>query len=138
MTTTAPKTSDNFTIMHQFFADDPDAGPEQCTDALNRMGIEDLIDALDKSETSSGGVIVGTESDLEFYAYIYVSLAGYVQIWMTAFRDRTFERGLNAVARFSWNWLNQTPEQEQIHNDYATRIREIESRIYEKTPFWHK
>ena len=130
MTTTAPKLSANFTIMHQFLSGvpDPEAGPEEFTAALDRVGMDKLIEALDTQEPTSNGVITGTESGLEFFGYAYLSPPGHLQVWMSAFRDRSFKSGLLAAARFSWKWLEQTPEMTDLHSEYVARIREIESR----------
>ena len=131
MTTIAPKISDNFTIMHQFITEppDPEAGPDQFKTILDQVGMDQLIDALDTPEPGSNGVVSGSAgSDMEFFAYTYLSPHGLLNVWMSAFRDRTFESGLIATARFHWTIPNQTPEMENQHSEYVNRIREIEAR----------
>jgi hypothetical protein len=126
-TATDARESERFTTLYQAVERDMPVGVEQFADALNRMTVSGVIEALSNEERMvTTPADRGTKSlkvdDVTFQAYAYLSPSGLLQIWMEAFRIEDPKPAILARARFSWNPVDQSPEDAAVHERHSQRV----------------
>ena len=128
--TTQTKDSDHFVILHQPIAHNTNTGPEEFRQALDLMGIENIIECLSNDNRTltspdMGALVRQADEATSFQAYAYLSPPGYLQIWMEAI-NRQPEPAMLATARFSWKLQQDgTPENHVLHDQYARRMYQL-------------
>ena len=122
--------SDNFMILHQSIITDDRVGPDKFRQALDHMGVENIIEQRAKppnlKKSPEAGVMVHQlDDDTSFHAYAYLSPIGYLQIWMEAINHQP-EPDLLAAARFSWKHDHDgSPETSAVHSRHAQRMYQL-------------
>ena len=127
---TAMKPHEHFTVLHQPIAHSERNSPEEFQQALDTMGIENIIEhsSIDNCASTSpdiGVLIHQADEETTFQAYAYLSPIGSLQIWMVESINRNPAPTVLATARFSWTLTDQTPEHVDLHDKYAKRMYEI-------------
>ena len=124
MPETATKESRFFSLDFSPIVRQPGFGPEMFEEVLNKMGVDSIVKARRNgtehliATPEDIGVEIHTEDSVAFRAYAYLSPIGHLQIWMEASNDE-FSDNLLAVGRFSWVFMYQSEEWEQIHREYT-------------------
>ena len=125
MSTASTKESSNFTPMYEAFADDTKAGLEEFNQALDEMGVDNIVEALVNIGSTGSSTVTYEPSwmGVSFQAYAYLSPSDFLQIWMEAI---TLEPDpvVHAVCRFSWNPQGHVA----THALYVERIRHAQGR----------
>ena len=132
---TSPSTtreSERFTIMHQAIVREQATRIEDFRDALDRMTVAGVISAPPNEERMQAspagtGVKVLEVGNITYQAYAYLSPQGKLQIWMEAVLPEP-EPAVLAIARFSWNFADETPEAADEHQTHAKRVTELQRR----------
>ena len=124
------KESDHFLILHQLMITDDRAGPDKFRQALDHMGVKNIIEQRAKPpnrmESPEAGVMVHQlDDETSFHAYAYLSPIGYLQIWMEAINHQP-EPNILATARFSWKHdHDHSTETQVVHGRHAQRMYEL-------------
>ena len=122
--------SDNFVILHQSITKNSKAGPNEFRQALNHMGVDNIIEQRAKpqnlTESHDPKVMVHQADDeTSFRAYAYLSPIGYLQIWMEAINHQP-DPNLLATARLSWKHDHDgSTETRAVHSRHAQRLYEL-------------
>ena len=124
------KPHEHFTVVHQPLAHDASASPEEFQQALDTMGIENIIESSSSDNRVLAFLNIGVpdkhdDEEPSFQAYAYLSPIGSLQIWMVESIIRKPAPTMLATARFSWTLTDQTPEQITLHDKYAKRMYQL-------------
>ena len=124
------KPHEHFTVLHQPLAHNARTSPEAFQQALDTMGIENIIESSSSDNRVLASLniqVPANQADEEssFQAYAYLSPIGSLQIWMVESIIRKPEPTVLATARFSWTLTDQTPEQISLHDKYAKRMYQL-------------
>ena len=123
---TAMKPHEHFTVLHQPVDHNARTSPEEFQQALDTMGIENIIESSSSDNRVLASLNIAApanqaDEESSFQAYAYLSPIGSLQIWMV----ESINREPLATARFSWTLTDQTPEQIALHDKYAKRMYQL-------------
>ena len=126
----AMKPHEHFTVLHQPIAHNAKTSPEEFQQALDTMGIDNIIESSSSDNRVSASLNIQALTDQAdeesfFQAYAYLSPIGSLQIWMVESINRKPEPTMLATARFSWMLTDQTPEHTALHDKYAKRMYQL-------------
>ena len=110
--------SQYFTITYNDFANNINITKKDFFEALDNIGIETILN----EDTFNSYDTVINDTNIKFVSYYYLSITGYIQIWMDIVSDD--DSMIYAGARLSWDFMNS--EFKEIHNQLLEIINSIQ------------
>ena len=121
------RVTDHFTVMYQDMEHYPTVGVEVLADAINKIGIEKIIDGSDQEAKADRNqniadddyttVINGNKVVVKLHCYI--SPRGTLQVWAEA---ATEDPELNILATARFSWADENEEALKTHQKFIDKL----------------